>query len=276
MKKIVFLIITLTMILLSACKDSQNGAYELTTTTTATTTKTIITTTSTIPKATVSLTTTQTTSIPVKDDDAVGHTHKFYEATCTEAERCWLCKATRKPALGHKYRAATCTTAKKCTRCGQTVGNPLGHNYHSGECTRCGERDDNYIEKLSIQDTWVVDGKFEFKIKSVVKHYACNDYSNKIDGLTGREPVIIIEYWYKNIGSSSEVHIFDVSGNFVVYDEQGEAGDTYPCTHDKFPASCIIGTASSGSRAFMLPNDSTSVVFRVSYLGGKAAFELEL
>ncbi len=77
------------------------------------------------------------------------HTHSYSNATCTEAFKC-SCGATNGSALGHNYSEATCTDAKKCTRCGTTDGSALGHNYDNGVCSRCGNKDSNYVEYVTV------------------------------------------------------------------------------------------------------------------------------
>ena len=56
---------------------------------------------------------------------------------------------TNKPTHTHEFSAATCTEASKCS-CGATGGSALGHNYNKGVCSRCGNKDSNYIEYVTI------------------------------------------------------------------------------------------------------------------------------
>lgn len=71
--------------------------------------------------------------------------HNWAPATCTEPERCTICRKTRGVALGHDWEAPTCTAPKTCARCGETEGDALGHDWEDATCTepktcsRCGE-----------------------------------------------------------------------------------------------------------------------------------------
>ena len=208
--------------------------------------------------------------------------HNYSGSSCTSASSCSKCGATQSAALGHDWAEATCTSAKKCRRCGMTDGNALGHNYvgqtctekgtctncgdtiaasghkyASGKCSVCGNSDPNKI--YSLGETWVVDGQWEFTVTSVTVHNLCNSIWNKQKGLTD-EMVVVIEYTYKNIGYNNDVMgLYMNSVCFDVYDQEGEAGDTYACTHEKSAKECIVGTKCTASEAFSLTNDSNSV-----------------
>ena len=54
--------------------------------------------------------------------------HKWNDATCTEAKTCSVCGETEGEALGHNWNDATCTEAKTCSVCGATEGEALGHS----------------------------------------------------------------------------------------------------------------------------------------------------
>lgn len=72
------------------------------------------------------------------------HTHSFSAATCTEPKKC-SCGATEGSALGHKWNKASCTNPKTCNVCKVTDGDILKHTFRQGICSICGAKDANYI-----------------------------------------------------------------------------------------------------------------------------------
>lgn len=188
------------------------------------------------------------------------HTHSYSGATCTAPAKC-SCGATSGSALGHSYNNATCTEPKKCSRCGATSGSALGHSYSNGICTRCGGKDSSYVKTYSVGETWVVDGQWEFTVHSAEKHYMCNKYSDHND----MAQCVIITYSYKNLGYTGTYQdLYINSLSFDVYDAEGEAAETYPCTHAKSAKVCSVGTkCSNAQEAYALYNNSsqTTLIF---------------
>lgn len=50
----------------------------------------------------------------------------------------------------HTYSAATCSEPKKCKICSAINGKALGHNYENGMCKRCSAKDPNYVRYTII------------------------------------------------------------------------------------------------------------------------------
>ena len=125
-----------------------------------------------------------------------------------------------------------------------------------GVCIYCSERDPFYTkptEEITIGETWIVDGQWEVTINSVTIHYACNRFNS----ISDNEQVVIVNYTYKNLGYESGLSILVDT----VYDENGEAGQTYPCTHTEGSLKKLVVTGSSCTleKAFVLPNKSSQI-----------------
>ena len=121
-----------------------------------------------------------------------------------------------------------------------------------GSCNRCGDDNNNSIKTLNVGETWVVDGQWKLTINSVERHNLCNQFSE----LNNLQECIIITYSYENIGYTDELFISD----FAIYDTEGEAAESYPCTHLKYPKDCIIGTKCTNVQdAYALYNDSSNI-----------------
>ncbi len=160
------------------------------------------------------------------------------------------------PTHTHSYSGATCTTPAKCS-CGATSGSALGHSYSNGKCTRCSFTDINYVKTYNANETWIVDGQWEITVHSAKKHYMCNEYSDH----NGMAECVIITYSYKNLGYSGTFQDLYISSmSFDAYDAEGEATETYPCTHTTNAKVCSIGTkCSNAQQAFALYNNSSQL-----------------
>lgn len=190
---------------------------------------------------------------------ALGHDWK--SATCTEAKKCRRCQKTDGSALGHDYKGQTCTTDGACTRCNKKAA-ATGHKYSNGKCVNCGADDPNKV--YTMGETWIVDGQWEFTVNSVEVHRLCNSYSNDREGYTN-EMVVVINYTYKNLGyQNTNIDLWFSSISFDVYDGEGEAAETYACTHDKGPKECIVGMKCTASQAYVLSNDSNTITLKVN------------
>ena len=228
--------------------------------------------------------------------------HWWSDATCTEPSTCYRCNKTQGKALGHLWQEATCDSPKKCSRCFTKVGEEahswsaatctenqkctlcgdvkyqtmLGHDYKNGFCTRCNRRDENYIDKISKGQTWVVNGQWKLTINSVELHDSCTPYN---DDVTGQQ--LMVHYTYENIGyTGSSYGLYFSCYDFSVFDETGMAGDTSACWHDKDGEYCFNGSKSTASMVVILPNNSTKFTLQISeYLSGtyyKAQFSLDV
>ncbi len=173
----------------------------------------------------------------------------------------------------HKYSKATCETAATCS-CGATQGTKLGHNYSEGTCALCGEKDPNYTKTYKLGETWVVDGQWKLTFHSVTTHSKCNSVTNK----TG-EQVVILDYTIENIGYNgrNQLGLIFSSSHFDIYDAQGEAGKTYPCTHSSLPKYCAVpGTKSRGEESFILENTSSKITLLARQFSGTGTYEKAL
>jgi hypothetical protein len=94
---------------------------------------------------------------------------------------------------------------------------------------------------------------------------------------------VIVHYSYYNdgyTGSIQDLYISSIDMN--VYDENGTAADTYPCTHDDDPKVCAVGTNCTASCAFILPANSDKIKINIEkYTSNgnglkKAAYTLDL
>ena len=61
----------------------------------------------------------------------------------------------------HKFSEATCTEARICS-CGATSGIALGHNYVNNTCTRCGAVDPDSLP-VGLHELHVIDYSYEYK-----------------------------------------------------------------------------------------------------------------
>lgn len=214
------------------------------------------------------------------------------EATCTadglKSNFCSVCSETVEeiiPATGHtveiieKGFAATCTEpgktdGKVCSVCNEVISKSEvieapGHNWVGEKCSVC-KCDRYYV----AGEMWIVEGEWEFTIKSVKKHYLCNKYAN--NGYTN-EQVVIVEYTYKNIGYENSIQdlYFSAIMDFEVYDEELESSESYACTHGKYPDVLVKGTKCTAGQGYVLINNSSEVTIFVehitSYGKGKAS-----
>lgn len=180
------------------------------------------------------------------------------------------------PALGHAVSVdegyePTCTEdgltdGSHCSVCGEILSEreiikATGHQYFDGECAVCGQE-----ETYGIGETWIVDDLWEFTIDSVSTHYLCNSLANKSDGYTD-EQVILIKYHYKNLGYEGVIqkNLFLSNMDFDVYDEEMEVAAGYPCTHTKYPKAIKVGYSCSASVSYVLPHNSSTVTFVLSF-----------
>ena len=188
--------------------------------------------------------------------EEISATDKFCSSCGASIDKSSTTTKPSNPTHTHSYSGATCTTPAKCS-CGATNGSALGHSYSNGVCSRCGGKDSSYVKTYSIGETWVVDGQWEFTVHSAEKHYMCNKYSDHND----MAQCVIITYSYKNLGYtgiSQDLYISSVS--FDVYDAEGEAAETYPCTHTKSAKVCSVGTkCSNAQEAYALYNNSSQL-----------------
>lgn len=130
---------------------------------------------------------------------AVGHDWK--EATCTTPKKCETCKETSGKALGHDWQDATCTDAKICSRCESTSGSALGHSYSNGKCSRCDEKDSNYINPILVyQDS---------KVKIYYKQYTNNGVVFEVENLTNVTITIQADTLALNYRSTDNISMSD-------------------------------------------------------------------
>lgn len=130
----------------------------------------------------------------------------------------------------------------------------------TGKATITAKSENNKVAECTITvkdgitrfgESWIVDGQWEIKVNSIIRHTTCNSYDSK------KGDVIIVEYTYKNIGYDGDLYVF--SNRMSICDQDGELGSAYSCTHDIAPKTCAIGTKCTASQAFVLPYNSSSV-----------------
>lgn len=108
-----------------------------------------------------------------------------------------------------------------------------------------------------LNQTWKVDGQWEFKITNVQIHDKCNS-----EAAAKGEQVVIITYQYKNIGYDDDYGLI-MSLNRV-YDEKGKAAEGYPCGHVIYSQHLKLkGTTQTASEAFVLPKTSRNIKVHV-------------
>ncbi len=61
---------------------------------------------------------------------AIGH--RWNEATCTEPQKCKICRVTKGKSLGHQWEGGDCTTKQVCSVCGET--GDFVHVVDDGKC----------------------------------------------------------------------------------------------------------------------------------------------
>ena len=124
----------------------------------------------------------------------------------------------------------------------------------------CQSPDPNHA--YGIGDKWIVDGQWEFSIKSVTEHYLCNKYNNAAEGYT-TEKVYIVEYTYKNVGYNEKLWFNGIT-DLDAYDSQGVSIDTYSCAHTVGMDQCVVGTTGSSKQAFVVASNGNSMTIYVS------------
>ncbi|MBR6228894.1 MAG: Ig-like domain-containing protein [Eubacterium sp.] len=103
------------------------------------------------------------------------------------------------------------------------------------------------IRTYGLNDEWVVNGQWKFRITGVQKHYKCNSYSRE-----NGEEVVVISYAYENLGYTNSIQNLFMTLDRV-YDSQGNAASSYPCTHESSPKVLDVGMKCTASKAFILP-----------------------
>ena len=168
---------------------------------------------------------------------------------------------TKEPPHVHSYSMPTCDKPATC-ECGATQGAPRQHYFGINQktCSWCGAANPNYYETktYTMGQKWVVDGEWEITFNSVTVHYTCNHYD------PGKGQVVIINYTYKNIGY--ELNGLDLRINSLdmrVFDGNGEAADTYACTHTRDAKNCIIGMSCTAEEAYVLINNSSEITIGI-------------
>ncbi len=116
---------------------------------------------------------------------------------------------------------------------------------------------------MSNDDVWEVAGEWSFKINSVKSHYKCSTAGNDKG-----EEVIVIDYTYTNTGYVSNYGgLYFFVGDFDIYDENGNAGNSYSCTYNcserKDYYKVSTGYSCTASQAFILSEDSDTVTLSI-------------
>ena len=172
-------------------------------------------------------------------------------------------------------KKATCTEdgitdEERCTKCGFAVKTAevlkaYGHKYVDGLCATCGTADPNYKPSFGLGETWTVPGILKLTIDSIDIHEHCNSVANKDSKWVGEE-VILVNYSYENLGYKSTSSYGNGGlfiGDFDIYDQTGDAGSIYPCTHEKNAQQVTIGKKCSASTAFVLFNKSNKITLEI-------------
>ncbi len=122
-----------------------------------------------------------------------------------------------------------------------------------------------------LNETWVVPGRFEFKITSVERHYVCDDWDD-----FNVEDAVIVYFEIKNIGISPKLNVLDSYYShldelcFEIYDENGQDGDInyYTCKHADNTISLLVGGKGKCSRGAALRSKGDKVTI-VAYNGSE-------
>ena len=115
----------------------------------------------------------------------------------------------------------------------------------------------------TLNQTWKVANNWEFKFTNARNHTKCNKYDTTSIG----EQVVLLDYFYKNIGyKNSMMGLYMYSGDFEVFDEFGNPATSYSCLdHEVHPSELDLkGTECDASEAFILKKKSKYVIVRVS------------
>ena len=171
--------------------------------------------------------------------------------------------STREPAKATTKITTKATTTKKQTTQASAVTTqaPVQEKtFHTGE-------------------TWEVNGQWKLTFTGVARHTFCNRFSDS----AGYKDCLILTYDYENLGyTGSYQDLFFSSVSFYVYDADGEAADTYPCTHTAAPKVCAVGTKCTGAQqAYQVKNTGDTVTVKVEYYTSthqkeKATFKLNV
>ena len=91
----------------------------------------------------------------------------------------------------------------------------------------------------------------------------CNQYADE----NNMAQCVIITYSYKNLGYTGSIQdLYLSSVSFDVYDAEGEAAETYPCTHTKTAKVCSIGMqCSNAQEAYAFYNDSSQLTLIIEH-----------
>ena len=144
------------------------------------------------------------------------------------------------------------------------------HTYEKGVCAECGANDPNYTPVYNANETWVVNGQWEFSLVSAEEHNHCSSFLTNNYGFSD-EQIVMLTFKYKNIGYGETFSPKITS--IIVVDDAGEMAKLYSsttssvigCDHAIKPSGCINGLVSRMSLPYALNNKSTSVTIIVSF-----------
>ncbi len=131
------------------------------------------------------------------------------------------------PTHTHSYSGATCTAPAKCS-CGVTNGSALGHSYNNGVCTRCNEKDPNYkptIEKIQLNTAVTVSSNHKYHLGDLQitvlgfekTTWKADEYKYNADDPDDMAPE------YKALGKTEEIGMLKLVVNKISYDDPENA-----------------------------------------------------
>ena len=164
--------------------------------------------------------------------------HEWQDATCTFSETCRLCGKSRGEPLDHDWQPATCTTMQSCRVCSATKGTPKGHTLGDWR-----ESNDILHAKLHREQSCTVCG-------SVI-----NEYDEALTSFTND-------------------NVFIFSPQEFIDRMERYAKESYPDFRYTIDS---INTGSAGNALFIrvYPNESSTVVYGLSFRGANGAYFLK-
>ena len=111
--------------------------------------------------------------------------HSFTAGDCSAPKTCTVCGTVSDEPVEHAYADATCILPQTCSVCGTTSGEALGHSYENDYCTRCNTK--KASEGLEFKFRSSVDGYYVAGIGS------CTDVNIIIPDTYDGYPVVYID-----------------------------------------------------------------------------------
>ena len=172
--------------------------------------------------------------------------------------------ASTSPSATHSSTSLrpTTTTANPTTT---TALCAAGHLFVDGICSVCHQPDPDYVQTLSIGQTWTVKRQWSLTLLSVTAHYPCNPFHDDSTGSTDKQAVIL-RYSYENIGFADRFDDLLINNMaFTLTQDNGTMVTAYACYHTQVAVPCAVGESCIAEEAYLLDASCRRVTLRIAF-----------